>query len=213
LWHTTHAYRSCCWWYVPLASNNYGPSWQPICWWGVSRIHSLPTRLPIQATQGNHYAYFSDTPCLAFLLTPPLFLPSWTCFIALVHFIVLVNYLHYRICFICEFSYLFYLYCIHSPLSACPLSIIAMFSFVKKMGVPDTVISLCLVFAWNNLQLSGEHSNDWGWLCVSPGFSLFFFLSFLIDLLDCQSVPVCRTRNAHPGVSYGIHGGASYHPP
>jgi hypothetical protein len=31
-------------------------------------------------------------------------------------------------------------------------------------------------------------------------------------LLDCQSVPVCRTRNAHPGVSYGIHGGASYHP-
>jgi len=109
---------------------------------------------------------------------PPLFLPSWTCFIALVHFIVLVNYLHYRICFICEFSYLFYLYCIHSPLSACPLSIIAMFSFVKKMGVPDTVISLCLVFAWNNLQLSGEHSNDWGWLCVSPGFSLFFFSLF-----------------------------------
>jgi len=44
--------------------------------------------------------------------------------------------------------HLFYLYCIHSPLSACPLSIIAMFSFVKKMGVPDTLISLCLVFAW-----------------------------------------------------------------
>lgn len=47
-------YRSCCWGYVPLASDNYGSSRQPICWRCFSCIHSLPTWLPFQATQGKY---------------------------------------------------------------------------------------------------------------------------------------------------------------
>lgn len=47
-------YRSCCWGYVPLASDNYGSSRQPICWRCFPCIHSLPTWLPFQATQGKY---------------------------------------------------------------------------------------------------------------------------------------------------------------
>lgn len=105
-----HVCRSCGWWYVPLASNNYGPSRQPICWGRVSCIHSLPTRLPIQATQGK-----SSTRVSIHMLY------SLTVFLSLcVHFfscdvIVFTTWNTWIVSFVCPFIYEKFLYFHYLP--------------------------------------------------------------------------------------------------
>ena len=69
-----HFWRPCGWWHVPLASNNYGSCRQSICWGCVPCIHSLPTRLPIQATQGKNNSRVSislfNSSCVSLSASP-----------------------------------------------------------------------------------------------------------------------------------------------